>query len=469
MPTPETPTKQRRRPKPELSIFEDELNVPFNKQEFLPDLPPHARGQAPTPEAPDSTQAQVPSSTATIESSNKLEPNLGQTRAKVESELKSNLSQSEAKVEPNQPLVNKLSTNLSQTTPKAEKKVEPQLRPQVEPILSQSEAKVEPNQPLLALVGLQRSILSYIYASCRAEGSKTSAPISIENLANASGTTVSAARKAAQRLEGKGFVARGHYKDGRGGWTQYAIPDAVYNALLLEETRAKVEPNLGQTRAKVEPKLEPQLRPSPPSSSSFLDSGNLKTTTSDLELFENSEIRLAPEWTTVDLSPLGEIGFTQTHLIQLARHGKLSASEVASSIEFFSFDLRRNGKAKALNGSPLNFFMGILRKGIPYTPPENYESSADEARRRTREILERKEQERQAEEQRIRDLEFAEWSRGLTADELGKILPEYARRPGPVQASALKTHFESQVWPGISAKIFSGADEQGQSVAGDPK
>ena len=356
---------------------------------------------------------------------NKPEPKLGQSAAKVEPE------QVLTAVLPNQ----------------QEEKLRTEVRPQAEPKLGQSAAKVEPNQPLSALVGLQRNILFYIYASCRAEGSKISAPISIENLSNSAKTTVQAARKAVQRLEGKRFIIRAQYKDGRGGWTQYAILDTTYNALLLDETRAKVEPNLGQTRAKVETEVGPQLRPSLSSSSSFLELENLKTTTTEESEFFSTELRLSPEWQTLDVTPLNEIGFTQTHLIQIIRQGKLSPVEVQDSIQFFSFDLKRNGKGRELSGSPLNFFMGILRKGIPYAPPENFESPADEVRRKIREFKERKERERQTEEQKIIELEFSEWRRGLGPDDILQIVPEFARKPGPLQDSTLKAHFDAQIWP----------------------
>ena len=153
------------------------------------------------------------------------------------------------------------------------------------------------------------------------------------------------------------------------------------------------------------------------------------------------------------MTSLVEIGFTQTHLFQIVRQGKLSASEVQDSIHFFAFDLKRNGKGKELNGSALNFFMGILRKGIPYAPPENYESEADEVRRRTREFKERKDRERQDEERKLIDLEFSEWKSGLSDSERLNIVPDFARKPGPIQDSALRSHFESEVWPTLSAPI----------------
>ena len=97
--------------------------------------------------------------------------------------------------------------------------------------------------------------------------------------------------------------------------------------------------------------------------------------------------------------------------------------------------------------------MGILRKGLPYAPPENYESPADEARRKRLKFLERKERERQATEQRILEIEFAKWRRELSADELTRLVPDFARRPGPTQDSALKSHFEIQVWPQRTQQI----------------
>jgi len=176
-------------------------------------------------------------------------------------------------------------------------------------------------------------------------------------------------------------------------------------------------------------------------------SKDLKTTTTeDAEAPNFDSPQLTSDWLSIEINPLADVGFMKAHLIQLISQGKLTSTEVQDSINFFSFDLKRNGKGKEIKGPPLNFFMGILRKGLPYAPPENYESPANEARRKHRDFLEKKEGERQATEQRILVLEFAEWKRGLTVDELARLVPDFARRPGPIQDSALKSHFESQVW-----------------------
>jgi predicted transcriptional regulator len=424
MPKPEDTKSRRPRPRADLSIFEEELNVPFNKAEFLPDLPPHARAAV----------------SELKETWAKVKPKLSQPQRKHEP----NLGQSEAKVEPKKAKVEPKKAEVKPKLSQSEAKVEPELRPQVEPKLSQSEAKVEPKQPLSMLIGLQRNVLLYVYESCRAEGAKISAPISIENLATALRTTVSAARKATQRVEQKGYVTRAKYKDGRGGWTQYSIPDGIYNALLLEETRAKVEPKLSQSKAKVEPELEPQLRPKLSSSSgSDLDLKTTKTSESDDALPEN--------WAVVDTTLLSEIGFTQTHLRQLHRAGLLTPEEAQDSIYAFAFDLEVNGKAKRLNGSPLNFFMGCLRRG-PYAPPENFEPPEVRQRRLYLEAKQKAAKARRELEEKLEALEFEEWCSKLSFDERTRLVPatEFAKVGSTAHNVELRRYFREQVLPSKS-------------------
>ena len=52
---------------------------------------------------------------------------------------------------------------------------------------------------------------------------------------------------------------------------------------------------------------------------------------------------------------------------------------IQESINAFAFNLKENNKGKGLKTSPLNYLMGILRSGIPYAPPSNYESPESRA------------------------------------------------------------------------------------------
>ena len=308
----------------------------------------------------------------------------------------------------------------------------------------------------LALSGLQRGTVLFMYSLCRAAGTRTTENLRLDTMASNLETTPGAVKETIKRLVAKGFIQRVDYRVGRGGFSSYALPEAIYRQLFELESGNKLGTNREQTGNKLGAQPGTQLGTSPSSSSSFIDSDqNSKTTTTgESELFDDGRVQLSPDWSAVDTLPLSEIGFTQTHLMQLAKYSKLPAAEVESSIAFFAFDLRRNGKAKTLNGPPLNFFMGILRKGIPYAPPENFESAADEARRRTREILERKDRDRQAEELRIFELEFSEWRRGLAPNDLLRLVPEWAQKPGQIQDSALKSYFETNLWPERAQEVF---------------
>ncbi len=310
----------------------------------------------------------------------------------------------------------------------------------------QTEYKQSTNTGFETLRGLESKLLQLIFEECHITGDLLTPPLTLDRISVYLESQKSTAKTIIFRLTRKGFITRESSATGRGGFTRFRIEKDLYQTLLLRRTEYKEVTNRVQTGNKEVTQRVTQRVTSPSSSSSFLELENLKTTTTgELDLFD-PEIRLAPEWQTVDATPLTEIGFTQTHLIQIIRQGKLTPTEVQDSIQFFSFDLKRNRKGRELSGSPLNFFMGILRKGIPYAPPENYESPAAEARRKVREFKEREERERQAEEQKIMELEFSEWKRGLLIEDISQIVPEYARKPGPLQDSALKTYYETHIW-----------------------
>jgi len=275
-------------------------------------------------------------------------------------------------------------------------------------------------------------------------GGVAGAPIYTRRREIAVGTcqTINGVKTALRRLREAGIIQLNEYERGPNrGITSYRLTQKAHEILSSKVAIDRLGFNRVQTGS---------VTGSVTGSNGFSSSSSKDlntTTTGKAELPNHDSLQLSSDWLSIEVSPLADVGFMQAHLIQVIRQGKLTATEVQDSIDFFAFDLKRNGKGKEIKGPPLNFFMGILRKGLPYAPPENYESPANEARRKHREFLEKKEGERQATEQRIFALEFAEWKRGLTVDELARLVPDFARRPGPIQDSALKSHFESQVWP----------------------
>jgi len=341
---------------------------------------------------------------------------------------------------PNEPLINteqswnKVGTNSEQTQNKVgtkdaveplfpletQNKVRTQLRTEPRTNLEQTQNKVGTKATLSSIVGLQRRIVVFVFEETKSSREKVTAPISIQNLAESCKTTSMAAQVTIRRLEKKGVLLRGEYKNGRGGWTRYELPNDLFQELLQQETQNKLRTNLEQSWNKLRSQPRTELRTSPSSSSSIL---NIYKTTTSEEVVQNQSTKggfeLSPEWQEVDIEALSSIGFSKHHLIQIARQELLTPDLVQDSISAFAFDLKTNGKEKGIN-SPINFFMGILRKGMPYTPPDNYVSPKDTAIRKILEI--RKKEEESAKE--LKELEFRKWLRETPVEEKKKLVGE---------------------------------------------
>ncbi len=174
-------------------------------------------------------------------------------------------------------------------------------------------------------------------------------------MAETARSTVAAVRKALQRLEQKAFLIRAGYKDGRGGWTKYQLPSAAYNALLINETRAKVEPKLSQTRAKVRTEVEPKPEPSSPCSSSNLNLSNTTTTDPTKTVSEAESF-----WLSVPKNLDGLVSVKQ--LREFVRQGFVSADDLQTSLDGFASDLEK-GAVKAKNGNPVAILIGAIKSG----------------------------------------------------------------------------------------------------------
>lgn len=355
--------------------------------------------------------------------------NLGQSQDK----LRTDIGQSQDKVKTN---LGQIKEVLEETSDKP--KTQPKTKHRTN--LGQSQDKLSTLCNFSSLVGLQRKITLFIYEICKISRSRITSPVSIEHIASACQTTKFSVQKTIQRLENKHIILRNNFKNGRGGWTQYELSDVIFQEIMHEETQSKLRANLGQSQDKLRSQPRTELRTNVSSSSSYTN--NINTTTKPFEDLTN-------EWLTVDIEPLKDIGFTTTHLIQIIQQGKLSTEMIQDSIYAFAFDLKYNKKSVTLKGSPLNYFMGIVRNGKPYAPPGNYESPQD---REMRLYLERKreiENERTAREEDLMKLAFSEWEREQSEEDKQALLPEDIRSSrilGPKQAF-LRAYFTKEIWP----------------------
>jgi predicted transcriptional regulator len=349
------------------------------------------------------------------ETQDKLETNLGQTQDKLET----NSGQTQDK--PRTELRTNSRTNLGQTQDKLRTNLgQTQDKPRTN--LGQTTIK----ESFLSLTGLQKEITLYLYENCKLSRDKITSQLTINNIATSCNTSEKSIHKSIQRLEKKGVIIRNKFKCGRGGWTKYEVVDYIFQEILHYETQDKLrtnlgqtwdkpETNLGQTQDKLGTELRTELRTNASSSSIY----NINTTTMD----SDDKNQMLDEWLEVDITPLEEFGFTKTHLKQIANQNKLSPEIVQNSIYAYAFDLYENKKGEKIKDK-ISYFMGILRKGLPYTPPDNYESEQDKAMRLYLESEKSRVAKREKMLNELFELKFSEWYEKQSEEFLISLLPD---------------------------------------------
>jgi hypothetical protein len=343
------------------------------------------------------------------ESGDKLETKWGQTGDKLETKWDES--------------GDKLETKWGQTGDKVGTKLETKL-----------ETKKGGFSSISEVMGQQKSLLIFVYQECKKSRMKNTNPLPLDYITSYTNIAKPAVKKAFKRLEDKKLIIRKEYKNGRGGWTKYELPDGVFHHLLQLEKDQKLE-------TKVETKVETNPPPSSSISSLVVTREDLKTS-------------LPEGWDDVIWNNLSKIGFVREHLHQLCKNENLTPQIVQDSIDAFAFDLEENGKAEKIKGSPLAYFIGILRKGIPYTPPENYESPETVAFRRYVEHRERQKAAREDLEKRNYELDLDDWIEKQTEEELNQAIeePRYRDKNSPFRRGALSLYFKKNIWTPLRLK-----------------
>lgn len=321
---------------------------------------------------------------------------------------------------------------------------------------TQTEHKLDTDLLFTQLVGLQRKILIFIYRACQIARSRMTDPLALEHVARSLNILTGSVKTTLRRLEEKGCIRRIDFKNGRGGWSKYELPDHVFSAMLQFETEHKLDTKWTQSEHKLGTQPDTQPDTSPPSSSSSLDIDLNKLTNTAVSDLSGD---LPPDWNEIDPSALCPIRFGRPQLVQLIRVGNLTADQVQESINAFAFDLEVNGKGREINGHALNYFMGILRKG-PYAPSANYEAPEI---RQMRLYLEAKELEKKVRldlEGRLENAEFEEWIAALTVDERTQVVPttDFAKPGSQGHNAQLKQYFRENIWPSCRVKALKTQD-----------
>ena len=334
--------------------------------------------------------------------------------------------------------INSLKTNRKQTV----NKVVTNRKQTVNKVHSKPTTKITFCRSFSTLVGLQRSIMILIYQECKKSLSKITDPLTLEYISSHVEAGKNTLKTNIYRLVIKKYLIRKEFKNGRGGWTRYWLPEEVFHEILQNENSDKLTTNRKQTVNKVHSK--PTTNTFPLSSSSYY----------------NTTTEMPEEWLKIDLFEASEFGFTNEHVFQLYKLGTLESEIVNNSIDFFLFDLKNNNKATEIKTNPISYFMGIMKRIGFYSAPENYESKRERAMRIYL-ANQKKIEERECEiEEKIIDLESQKWIAGLSEEEKQKIIPDNLKniQISAPRMAALRTYFKNSVWQDKRKQIVEKID-----------
>ena len=107
----------------------------------------------------------------------------------------------------------------------------------------------------LKLVSLQKNLMIIFFQDCKKNGSRITEPFTLDYLFSLTNKPIKSIKSSCYRLENKMLVNRYQFKNGRGGWTRYEIPETVYREIYQLETDCKLTSNNPLTDFKPTAKL----------------------------------------------------------------------------------------------------------------------------------------------------------------------------------------------------------------------
>lgn len=249
---------------------------------------------------------------------------------------------------------------------------------------SQTEHKPITSQAFPALVGLQKRVLIFFFEDCKNRRSNTTQEMTVQHIADYLNIATGSIKTTVNRLTEKGFINRHVFKNGRGGWSSFEIPDHIYKDLLHHEGSGKLDTNWSQTEHKVLHKLDTKVDTQLITTPLYSSSNYLNNTITEEEIF-------IPK-------PLQDLGVSFKSFKPYLE--TMAPSEIQKSLDAFAFDLE-NGAIKSHN--PLNLLFGVIKKGGVYLSSNH----AEQLNREVAEALKRT-QEAQEKLKAIEDAKFKE-------------------------------------------------------------
>ena len=309
---------------------------------------------------------------------------------------------------------------------------------------------------ILSLTGAQKKIFLYMVDLCNQSKSSNFVNIYTTELSKMLSIPRETIRTSLRRLTEKRLIKRLKFKQGLGGFVCFEIDEqAKYCCLEAQKNELLQMVKTGSQTSSQTGLLSDVV------SSSYLNTTTTNTLSGELE--------------QIDCTPLSEVGFNRSHLIQVHReHQKkpensLPVEIIQDSINALAYDIKHNNIAERFNSSPAVVLTALLKKGMPYSSktPEKVLSPKEEAMQAYLLCKEKKIQQSTEIEQRAKEVALTEWINNLQEEELLQFNPDkiddqqtgigarFAKIGFRKKAvTNAKEYFEEVVWPDEKKKII---------------
>jgi hypothetical protein len=289
-----------------------------------------------------------------------------------------------------------------------------QVRNQVDKPKTQNQVYTPGSITLEKLRGNPLRIIRFLYSSITDFQRKITGKIQLAEIMKSLEITRDSARTGLRFLNKTGLIFTVEFFPGLNGWTQYKLQDEIFNEIwsIDQVYKSDFKPGLSSSN------------------------NNLNTTTTNIN----------PVFTEIDISPLEGTGFVREHLTKFT---KLSTEDIQFSINHFAFAYKNKyAELKGKYDDPVKVFIGRLCNGKIWV--EHDYVSEEEILLQEKLKAAKQEQERLAKAHKeLLDAKFEIWRLQLSEEEKRKIAPDKA---ASFANAKLRTHFETEVWPGIKAK-----------------
>ena len=296
--------------------------------------------------------------------------------------------------------------------------------------------------PVIPATGKELKLLLFLHQTCVNNCSLTTTEITTKSLNELLGINSNRLRNLVLRLSKKELikvVVKNCSKEG--AYRIFAFSKEIYDKLLAKTTPLNCSNQPAQALAT-------------PLASLNVSSSYINTTTYIPEVFQQ-----------IDYAPLSNIGFDESHIIQIHREHKktpelsLSAEIIQNSINAFAFDLKHNDVASTFKNSPAVVLTSLLKKGQPYSSktPEKVLTPQEEAMQAYLLAQEKKQQKITEIKTKARELALQDWLDNLSTEELLDF--NQASRPEGVPEKVYQTsrrkksleiakdYFDTVLWP----------------------